>query len=68
MAKGIEKAQGPDLGYKAKNWRMAGALRSTMGGAKHKHLVFGLVSARRNWSTFEDTLRPPNRCWALDLD
>ena len=43
MARGNKKPSGTELGYEAKLWQMADALRNNMDAAEYKHVVLGLI-------------------------
>jgi type I restriction enzyme M protein len=47
MPRGSKKAAGKDtaanIGYEARLWQMADALRGSMDAAEYKHVVLGLI-------------------------
>ena len=52
MAK--SSASGPDLGFEAKLWQAADALRSNMDAAEYKHVVLGLIFLKYISDAFEE--------------
>jgi type I restriction enzyme M protein len=53
VARGTKKNSGTELGYEAKLWQMADALRSNMDAAEYKHVVLGLIFLKYISDAFE---------------
>ncbi len=59
MPKGRKKPAEPALGYEAKLWQMAYALRNNMDAAEYKHVVLGLVFLKYISDAFESKHADP---------
>lgn len=57
MARGqhpFAKVNGATLGYEAKLWQMADALRGSMDAAEYKHVALGLIFLKYISDAFEE--------------